>query len=184
MILAEDRRGSSLREIGMLLGRAPSMIGRELARGRLEDASYSPQVARGIYDARRVRCRRPRKLAEGAALHDWVRGKLVHLRWSPEQIAARLRLMHPDDPTARVSHETIYAAIYAQPKGALKAAMLDALRQTKPPRGLRRTTLAGGSMVPESLRIIHRPEEIEARLIPGHWPYGDWKTIAYRLTGG
>ena len=131
-----------------------------------------------------ARCRRRAKLAEGGAVHDWVRGKLVHLRWSPEQIAARLRLMHPDDPTARVSHETIYAAIYAQPKGALKAAMLDALRQTKPPRGLRRTTLAGGSMVPESLRIIHRPEEIEARLIPGHWPYGDWKTIAYRLTGG
>ena len=24
-------------------------------------------------------------------------------------------------------------------------------------------------MVPESLRIIHRPQEIEARLIPGHW---------------
>jgi IS30 family transposase len=24
-------------------------------------------------------------------------------------------------------------------------------------------------MVPESLRIINRPEEIEARLVPGHW---------------
>ena len=24
-------------------------------------------------------------------------------------------------------------------------------------------------MVPESLRIIHRPEEIEARIVPGHW---------------
>ena len=32
-----------------------------------------------------------------------------------------------------------------------------------------RTTLAGTSMVPESLRIINRPEEIEARLVPGHW---------------
>ena len=76
--------------------------------------------------------------------------------------------MHPDDPTARVSHETIYAAICAQPRGALKAAMVLALRQAKPARGPRRTTLAGSSMVPESLRIIHRPEEIEARLIPGH----------------
>ena len=77
--------------------------------------------------------------------------------------------MHPDDPTARVSHETIYAAIYAQPKGGLKAAMVLALRQAKPARGRKRTTLAGSSMVPESLRITHRPEEIEARLIPGHW---------------
>ena len=81
--------------------------------------------------------------------------------------------MNQGDPSARVSHETIYAAIYAQPRGGLKAAMVEALRQAKPARGRQRTTLAGSSMVPESLRIIHRPEEIEARLIPGHWPYGD-----------
>ncbi|MDZ7905934.1 MAG: IS30 family transposase [Cypionkella sp.] len=68
-----------------------------------------------------------------------------------------------------MSHETIYAAIYAQPRGGLKAEMIAALRQHKPARGLRRTTLAGGSIAPESLRIIHRPEEIEARLVPGHW---------------
>ena len=173
VILAEHRRGSSLREIGLVLGRAPSTIGRELARGGSGEAGYSPQVARAIYDVRRSRCRRPRKLAEGGALHDWVRRKLVHQRWSPEQMAARLRAMHPDNPCARVSHETIYAAIYAQPKGGLKAAMVLALRQAKPARGHKRTTLAGSSMVPESLRIIHRPEEIEARLIPGHWPYGD-----------
>ena len=77
--------------------------------------------------------------------------------------------MEPDDPAARVSHETIYAAIYAQPRGGLKAAMIEALRQAKPARGLRRSTLAGSAMVPESLRIINRPEEIEARLVPGHW---------------
>ena len=169
VILAEHRRGSSLREIGLVLGRAPSTIGRDLARGGSGEAGYSPQVARAIYDVRRSRCRRPRKLAEGGALHDWVRRKLVHQRWSPEQMAARLRAMHPDNPCARVSHETIYAAIYAQPKGGLKAAMVLALRQAKPARGRKRTTLAGSSMVPDSLRIIHRPEEIEARLIPGHW---------------
>jgi IS30 family transposase len=77
--------------------------------------------------------------------------------------------MHPDDPTRLISHETIYAAIYAQPKGGLKAEMIAALRQHKPARGLRRMTLAGGSIALESLRIIHRPEEIEARLVPGHW---------------
>jgi IS30 family transposase len=34
VIFAEDRRGASLRQIGLLLGRAPSMIGRELRRDR------------------------------------------------------------------------------------------------------------------------------------------------------
>jgi len=99
----------------------------------------------------------------------FVHDHLVHRRWSPEQIVHRLRVMEPDDAAARVSHETIHAAIYAQPRGGLKAAMVEALRQAKSARGLKRITLAGSAMVPESLRIIHRPEEIEVRLIPGHW---------------
>jgi len=71
-------------------------------------------------------------------------------------------------PSQRISHEAIYAAIYAQPRGSLKTLMIEALRQAKPKRGARRTTLAGSAMVPEMLRIIYRPEDIEARLVPGH----------------
>ena len=77
--------------------------------------------------------------------------------------------MTPDDPAARVSHETIYAAIYAQPRGGLKAAMIEALQQGKPRRGSRRRTLAGSAIVTERLKILHRPEEVAARLVPGHW---------------
>ncbi len=77
--------------------------------------------------------------------------------------------MHPDDPDQHVSHETIYAAIYAHPRGGLKQAMIEALRQEKPVRGRRRTSIAGGGFVPEALRIVHRPEEIALRQWPGHW---------------
>jgi imidazolonepropionase-like amidohydrolase len=101
--------------------------------------------------------------------HGNLLDKETHLRWSPEQIANRLRRMKPDDPAAHVSHETIYAAIYAQPRGGLKDAMIEALRQSKPKRGNKRRTAAASSMVPETLRIINRPEEVEARLVPGHW---------------
>jgi IS30 family transposase len=169
VIFAEHRRGASLRKIGSQLGRSASTIGREIARGQVADGRYSPEAGRQRYDARRLQSRRPRRLVEGNALHTWVQGKLVHLRWSPEQIAGKLKAMHPDDPDQRVSHETIYTTIYAQPRGGLKAAMIEALRQRKPARGCRRTTLAGSSMIPESLRIIYRPEEIEARIVPGHW---------------
>jgi IS30 family transposase len=169
VILAEHNRGSSQQAIGVLLDRSASTICRELARGRQDDGAYCPQAARLVYDVRRSRCRRARKLVVGGATQSFVHSHLVHRRWSPEQIAHRLRHMHPDDPAARVSHETIYAAIYAQPRGGLKAAMIEALRQGKPVRGRRRTTLAGSAMVPETLRIINRPEEIEARLVPGHW---------------
>lgn len=77
--------------------------------------------------------------------------------------------MHPDDRNQRVSHETIYAAIYAYPRGGLKKELVDALRQHKPSRGLRRTTAAKRTWVPEELRIMHRPEDVAQRLIPGHW---------------
>jgi len=74
--------------------------------------------------------------------------------------------MHPDDPARLINHETIYAAIRAQPRGGLKAGMIAARRQHKPARGLRRMTLAGGSIAPKSLRIIHRPEEVEGVWCP------------------
>ena len=157
VICAKSIRGSSQRLIGQLIGRPASTICGELARGRQEDGSYCPQVGRRVYDAQRTRCRRTRKLAKGGGLHRFVHGKLVHLHWSPVQIAQRLRLMKPDDPPAHVSHETIYAVIYAQPRSGLRAAMIDALRQAKPKRGLKRRTAAGTSMVPESVRIINRP---------------------------
>ena len=51
----------------------------------------------------------------------------------------------------------------------MKAAMPLALRQGKPVRGRRLTTRACSAIVPKSLRITNRPEEIAARLVPGHW---------------
>ena len=176
VIFAEHRRGSSQREIAKQLGRSPSTINRELARGRPgkgAERPYCPQRGQRVHDRNRLRCRPRRKLVRGGTLWRFVGRHLLGLRWSPEQIAAKLRHMHPDDPSARVSHETIYAMIYAQPRGGLKAAMVEALRQRKvrrgAGRGIGRKPGGGSAIVPESLKILHRPEEVDARLIPGHW---------------
>lgn len=180
VIFAEHRRGTSQREIARLLGRSASTICRELGRGRVAagtavgaGSGYCPQAGQRAYARRRLRCRPRRKLRPGGALWRFVWHHLVTFRWSPEQIAATLRSMHPDDPRARVSHETIYAMIYAQPRGGLKAALVEALRQGKHRRGLGRgigrRPGGGSAIVPETLRILHRPEEVDARLVPGHW---------------
>lgn len=52
----------------------------------------------------------------------------------------------------KVSHEAIYTAIYAQPR-----------RGRKPKGGERRGKLC------DMTNIKERPEEIESRLVPGHW---------------
>jgi IS30 family transposase len=144
-----------------------------LRRGRLPEGGYCPQQSAEEHARRRQRCRPRRKLRPGGVLWRFVWRHLVTFRWSPEQIAATLRSMHPDDPQARVSHETIYAMIYAQARGGLKAALVEALRQGKlrrgVGRGIGRKPGGGSSIVPESLKIIHRPEDVEARLVPGHW---------------
>jgi len=177
VIMIERSKGVSLRSISRTLGRAVSTVSREITRG-LPGPAQARVQAPGAYDAtaagaayrqRRARCGRRRKLMAGTALYQTVYDGLVYRAWSPQQISHRLRRMHPDDPTQAVSHETIYAAIYAQPRGALKQGMIDALRHAKPARGRRRTTLAKGQTIPEALRIVHRPAPIEHRLLPGHW---------------
>jgi len=98
VIFAEQNRGSSQGVIGRLLGRPASTICRELARGRQLDGSYCrTAAARRVYAECRTRCRRVRRLVEGGALYRFVHDHLVHLRWSPVQIAQRLRIMKPDD---------------------------------------------------------------------------------------
>ncbi len=175
VIMIERSRGASMRLIARTLGRSASSISREIKRNGVASAgadgacAYDATLASHAYRCRRLRSGRRRRLVEGSVLFRHVYDRLVYDRWSPQQIAARLRLMHPDDPDRCVSHETIYASIYAFPRGSLKLGMIDALRQRKHVRGRRRTSLARGQTVPEALRIMHRPEEIEKRLLPGHW---------------
>jgi DNA-binding CsgD family transcriptional regulator len=106
--------GDSSRAIARRLRRAPSTVSRELARngGR---SRYRAQHAAAAADRRAARPK-PSKLATEPRLRAVVEAKL-RLRWSPEQIAGWLPLVYPDDPTMRISHETIYLSLYVQRRG-------------------------------------------------------------------
>jgi transposase, IS30 family len=94
----------------------------------------------------------------------WVHG------WSPEQIAYRLRVDFPDDPSMRISHEAIYQALYVQGRGALKRELVACLRTGRALRVPRARTRqqAWAHVTPEVL-ISERPAEVDDRAVPGHW---------------
>lgn len=90
--------------------------------------------------------------------------------WSPEQISNRLRVDFPDDESMRISHETIYQALYVQGRGALRRELTACLRTGRALRVPRARTRGRGKkfLSPEVL-ISERPAEVEDRAVPGHW---------------
>ena len=157
--------GLSRRMIARQLGRSPSTVSREVLRGQLGE-TYD--AVTGAAEARKRRRRGRRKLIEGSALLGQVRRALLH-GWSPEQIAGRLKRMHPQDSAQRVSHETIYAYIYAQPRGELRRVLIDALRQRHKTRLARSRGADRRGCLSDMVSIHERPEEVVGRQIPGHW---------------
>jgi IS30 family transposase len=93
-----------------------------------ESTTYQARFAQQAYRIRRAASRRTRKLEASPALWSYVRD-LLGLYLSPQQIAGRLRAMFPEDSAHQVSHETIYAYIYAQPRGGLRKELIAHLRQ-------------------------------------------------------
>jgi IS30 family transposase len=94
----------------------------------------------------------------------WVNG------WSPEQIANRLQVDFPDDPSMRISHEAIYQSLYIQGRGALKRELVSYLRMGRALRVPRaRAQAKAWAHVSEEVMISSRPAEAEDRAVPGHW---------------
>lgn len=77
--------------------------------------------------------------------------------------------MHPDDPSLQVSHETIYTALYAMPRGELRSELITCLRQARKSRRPRARGEDRRGSIPNMVSIHMRPPEIDERIIPGHW---------------
>jgi IS30 family transposase len=103
--------GLSIRHIATQLGRAPSTISRELRRNSDGAGAYAGYWAHRDAQRRRRLAARCSCLTSGA-LAAYVRAKL-QCRWSPEQIAHRLRLDYPHAPQIRIRHQTIYTWLAA-----------------------------------------------------------------------
>jgi transposase, IS30 family len=160
--------GGGVREIARALGRSPSTISRELARGTVRrKTGYRASVAQARADGR---ARRPKAslLARQDRLREYVQDKL-HAKYSPEQISRRLLVDYPGDPEMRVSHEAIYQALYVQGRGALRRELTACLRTGRALRKPRRTSADRRGRIAGMVNISERPPEAGDRSVPGHW---------------
>lgn len=158
--------GRTLRELARQINRAPSTISREIAR------NGGPQAYRA---ARAERCAwkrgaRPKAclLAQNARLREWVSEKL-RADWSPRQISGWLKVQYPDEPSLRVSHETIYRSLFLQARGVLKRELIAHLRRARSLRRPKRNPQRRQGQIIDAISIRDRPADIEDRAIPGHW---------------
>jgi IS30 family transposase len=156
--------GDPLRAIARQLGRAPSTIAREVKANGGRSHYRAVRAHHGAYE----RARRPKtpKLAGGPLctqvtvwLEEW---------WSPEEIARRLRIEFPDDPTMWVSHETIYQSLFVQGRGELRRELSRCLRTGRAQRRPQGRVERRGH-IPNMVMISERPAEVADRAVPGHW---------------
>jgi IS30 family transposase len=166
----------SARQIAVGLGRDPSVVSREITRNGGRDR-YRVDAAQERFESLLTRPK-PRKLEVDRRLHDEVNAGLT-LRWSPQQISARLKAVHPDDEAMRVSHETIYETLYVQARGELRTELTLALRRGRFRRMPAGSTRVKAARIAGMVNISERPAEVADRAVPGHWE-GDRATRSRR----
>ena len=179
MIHTQLERGLTPAAIALGLNRSASTLSRELRRngwtrpttrrgpGRPPLAGgYRAAAAHTRAQACTVTPRVVRRLRPGTALWDQVT-RYLKAGYSPEQIAGTLAVVHPDTPSLQVSHETIYTAIYAMPRGALRTDVIGWLRFGHAKRRPRARGEDRRGRIPDMVSIHARPPEVEARLIRG-----------------
>ena len=159
--------GETMTAIAGRLGSTTSTISRELQRNTVGGERYRATMAHALAYERASRPK-PAKLVTNVALRRKVEQDLA-LRYSPEQIAGRLRREFPDDQGMRVSTETIYQSLYVQSRGALRRDLARCLRTGRAVRRPCRKRGQRKNRIPDMINISQRPAEADDRAVPGHW---------------
>jgi IS30 family transposase len=158
---------ASMSSIAASIERPTSTVSREVARngGR---ATYRA-VAAGERAHDQARRPKPSALQRSPLLRQVVI-ELLDSEWSPEQIVGRLRLLHPGDPLMRVSHESIYRAIYTTRWKVIPRELCRKLRTGRPIRKNKRNTTKGQwrSQIIGAHPIHERPLAANQRATLGH----------------
>ena len=159
--------GFSLREIARRINRHHSTVSRELERNGPEyDCTvywYDWTHPRAL--KRRYKARHHRRQSNPHLVKYVIRK--LRVDWSPEIIAAKLKIDYPDDDAMRLSHETIYRWIYLD---ASKGGTLHYhLRRKRKKRRRQKRYGSGRRFIPGRVSISERPNIVETRERFGDW---------------
>ena len=158
--------GCSVRQAAARLGRAPSTVSRELARNADPRTGACQPERAHLLAWERQRRPKPSRLSGHPVLRGRVQ-QMLDRRYSPEQVSGRLKVLYPDDPAMRASHETIYQSLYLYPRGELRRELKACLRTGRATRRRRGGREIRGQII-GAVPIGQRPPEVEGRLVPGH----------------
>ncbi len=161
--------GATQTAVALAIGVHRSSICRERKRGLMDHCDrYFGLIGQRTRKSRRDAAAASRRKLDPAGVSPYWRLVLpfLHLGWSPQQICGRLRLM-ASSPS--LSHETIYCAIYAMPRGALRTELVKALRKSHAGRLPRARGSSRFTGIQGMTPIALRPPEVAARIVPGHW---------------
>ncbi|HVA96510.1 MAG TPA: IS30 family transposase [Candidatus Acidoferrales bacterium] len=165
------RQGETLRSIGKKLRRSHTSISRELRRNikygnEYFTNEYLPCKAQKLSDKRKVEQRYKAPL-KNPAIFLYVRKHLRDDGWSPEVIAGKLRLDHPE---LSICHETIYQYIYSK-KVKTRGMHLEQYLILKRKKRMKHNgrSVRRHSKIPEAVSIDHRPRSVQRRRSIGHW---------------
>lgn len=164
--------GFGPREIGRRLGRDHGTISREIRRN-CQPTCYCSLAAQRRAESRRAQPRHYRRQRYDP-LVTYVEARL-RSDWSPEQIAHRIRIDHPDDPRMRVSTETIYRWAYIE--AGQSGRLYTHLRRRHRRRRRQKRYGTGRRFLPGRVSIADRPEIVASRS-----RFGDWE--ADLMVGG
>jgi len=156
--------GISKREIARRLGRSDSTIRDELKRNRFGEYYIGVNAhAKAVKRKSRASKRHPLK---NKSVFKFVLKKL-RWGWSPEQIAGRLKLKHPNNSFWHIHHETIYRYIYDSANKNRE--LFEYLPRKQKKRQKKHGRKSHRSRIPDRVSIHDRPKSVEKRKEFGHW---------------
>lgn len=160
-------QGLSIKLIAQSLNYHPTSVRREIKKysGIQYTGVLAHQCSQYIINKRREG---KLKIEQSPLIKAYVLSSLKK-KWAPQQISERMREDYPQDESMRISHESIYKFIYSMPKGELRSEIIKSLRQEKAARKKPPASKDCKIKIPDRTSIDLRSQEIEDRLIAGHW---------------